>query len=263
MKKNSLNRGNDKNPKISVTFIILFGLLGGTILFSQGCVGTVGGPADCCPTFVAFDSTYDWVCPSSCPGGGLTQIEYTIKFTNVNHEECTPSDLRIDIKNITDNVNLPSHFFEAARGVYQGQEYIVLTKDTEFALNATTANCTGSLEKTLQVHVVDEGDTMTIVRNGKLPRPSFAFTNIPVKAGPGVKIDQVENVNPFDIFISKDGSSPERIPVGQNGTHLRDQPAAGYWTVGLTNQNDFLIYNGLADPNLTFIISLKCTCSSS
>lgn len=263
MKENTPRRGNDKNQKISLVLIIMFGLLGGTILFSQGCVGTIGGPADCCPTFVAFDSMYDWVCPASCPGGGLTQIDYTIEFTNVNHEGCEPSDLRIDMKNITDNVDLPSHYFEASRSVYQGREYIGLIKDTEFALNVTTVNCTGYAQKTLQVHVVDEGDTMTIVRNGKLPRPSFAFTNIPVKAGPGVMVEKVENVNPFDVFISKDGSPAEMIPVGQNGTYLQGQAASGHWSIGVTNQSDFLIYNEGVDPSLAFKIYLKCTCTSS
>lgn len=263
MKKNPTHRGIGKNYTIPIVLILLVGLLGGTVLFSQDCIGIVGGPTDCCPTFVAFDSTYDWVCPASCPGGGLTQLDYTIKFTNANHEECTPSDLRIDVKNITDNVDLPSHFFEASRGVYQGHEYIRLVKDTKFAFNATTANCTGYAEKALTVNVVDEGDSLTVVRNGKLPRPSFAFPDIPVKAGPGVKVERVENVNPFAIFVSKDGSNPETIPVGQNGTYLRGYDVAGFWTVGLTNQNDFLIYNGLSDPNLTFIVYLNCTCSSS
>jgi len=263
MKENTPRSGIDKNQKISLVLIILFGLVGGTILMSEDCVGTVGGPTDCCPTFVAFDSTYDLVCPASCPGGGLTEIDYTIKFTRANHEECIPSDLRIDVKNMTDNVDLPSHFFEAAKGIYQGREFIGLTKDTEFSINATTADCTGYGQKTLMIHVVEEGDSMTIVRNGELPRPGFAFTNIPVKAGPGVKIEKVENINPFEIFISKDGSFPEKIPVGQNGTHLHDQPVAGYWSIGLTNQNDFLLYNQLSDPNLTFNVYLRCTCISS
>jgi hypothetical protein len=261
MKKSKLYHETDKNLKISLVLSMLFGF-SFVIVLCTGCVGIIGGPTDCCPTIGAFDSTYDWVCPAFCPGGGLTQIDYTIKFTRSNNEECKPSDLTIMVRNVTDNIDLPSHFFDAGKGVYQGREYILITKDTEFELNATTADCAGSLQKILKVRVVEDGSVLTIVRNGKLTRPSFAFPNIPVKAGPGVKIEKVENVNPFDIFISKDGSSPEIIPVSQNSTSLRDQDAAGYWTIGLTNVNDFLIYNELTNPSLTMNIYLKCTCHS-
>jgi hypothetical protein len=241
---------------------LLFGLTFATVLFS-GCVFDTSGRSmnDCCPDVIAFQSSYDWICPSSCPGGGLTEIDYTVEFKDKHKEACEPSNLNISVRNVTDNIDLPAYTFSPETGIYQGRLYLTLFKDTEFALNATTIDCSGNAQQTLMVHVVEDGSYLTVVRNGKLTYPDMIFTSIPVNAGPGVKVDKVGNANPFAIIVIKDGT-PDTIPVGVNGTVLRGQDAAGYWSIGLTNEKDLSVYNQLANPNLTMNIYLKCSCNS-
>lgn len=258
MKKKELSRGVDTTRKVIVVTPFLLGLLFITVLLT-GC----DLPTVCCPTGVAYDTNYDWVCPAACPGGGTTVITWDVIFTdNKNNEQCDPGDIRITIRNITDNVDLPTEILNPSKGKYHGEQVIHLTKDTEFGLNVTGGSCSYSGTKTIPVHVVSKGSFVTIVRNGKLTYPDMTFTNIPVKAGPGVKVEKVENLNPFDIVVTKD-TIIEVIPPGRSGSAFqhRDIDANGPWSIGLTTEDDFSIYNNqMPDPNLSVNIYLRCTC---
>jgi|GEM_PF-2449054 hypothetical protein len=263
-RKRELYHGLNNPSNAVLSLFILFGLTFSTVLIA-GCTFDTSGlaPNECCPTVLAFHSSYDWICPASCPGGGLTQIDYLIEFRDGHKEVCEPSDLKITVRNVTDNIDLPSHVFLSEKGVYQGTEYFRLSKDTEFELNATTKNCTAHAQKILTINVVEEGDFLTVVRNGKLTYPDMEFIDIPINAGPGVKVEKIENVNPFWIVVAKGTNPGELIFTGQNGTMYRDQEAAGYWSIGLTKEEDFSIYNNqMPDPNLTINMYLKCTCNS-
>lgn len=260
--------GNIDQGGISIPHSLLVVLILGSITFATvltaGCDFDASGlpPPQCCPTVLAFHSAYDWICPASCPGGGLNQIEYIIEFKDDHKERCDPGDLTITIRNVTENTDLPSHVFLAEKGVYRGIEFFTLSRDTEFALDAVTKNCTAHAQKTITVNVVDKGDFLTVAGNGALTTPIMGFINIPVSTGPGVKVEKIENVNPFWIWVAKGTGSGDLIFSGQNGTMYRDQEAAGYWSIGLTNEQDLSKYNQLADPNLTVNMYLKCTCNS-
>lgn len=264
MEKKKKNIHGAKNRSTSFLGIFLLcGITCATIL-TAGCSFDTSGlaPPQCCPTVLAYHAAYDWICPASCPGGGLNQIEYIIEFKDNHKELCDPGDLTITIRNVTENTDLPSHVFLAEKGMYHGIEFFTLSKDTEFALNATTSNCSAHAQKTLTINVVEEGDYLTVAGNGKLTYPIMGFTNIPVRTGPGVKIEKIENVNPFWIWVAKGTGSGDLIFPGQNGTMYRDQEAAGYWSIGLTNEQDLAKYNQGADPNLTVNMYLKCVCNS-
>jgi hypothetical protein len=159
-------------------------------------------------------------------------------------------------------VDLPTQSLNPSQGNYHGEQVIHLTKDTEFGLNITGESCSYSGTKTIPVRVVSEGRFITVVRNGKLTYPGMTFTNIPVKAGPGVKVEKVQNLNPFDIVVTKD-TIIEVIPKGETGTAFqhRDVDANGPWSLGLTSEDDFSIYNNqMPDPNLSVNIYLRCNC---
>lgn len=264
-KKKKTFPGVDITSKSFLAVLILFGITFATVL-TAGCDFDTSGlePTHCCPTVLAFHSSYDWICPASCPGGGLNQIEYIIEFKDNHKELCDPEDLTISIRNVTDNTNLPSHFFSAEKGIYRGTEFFTLTKDTEFELNASTISgiCSGSTLKTLTINVVDEGDFRTVVGNGMLTGPDMKFENIPIDTGPGVKIDKIENVNPFWIWVAKDTNPADLIFSNQNGTVYHDWEAAGHWSIGLTKEVDLSLYNQLPEPNLTVNVYLKCDCKS-
>lgn len=258
MKKGPLIRREDSARKVLFVSPLLLGLVFVTVLFT-GC----DLPTVCCPTGVAYDTNYDWVCPSACPGGGTTIITWDVIFTdNKNNEQCDPGDIRITIRNITDNVDLPTEILNPSKGKYHGEQVIHLIKDTEFGLNVTGESCSYSGTKSIPVHVVSKGSYKTVVCNGKLSYPDMTFANIPVKAGPGVKVEKVENLNPFTIFVTKD-TIIEVIPPGKSGSAFqrKDIDANGPWSIGLTTEDDFSIYNNqMPDPNLSVNIYLRCIC---
>lgn len=259
MKKNGgLSRGLDNTLKIVLVSPILFGLIFVTVMVT-GC----DKPVFCCPTGVAYDSSHEWVCPSECPGGGTTVITWDVMFTDTEkNEQCDPGEIRISIKNITDDVDIPTESLNPSMGKYHGEQVIHLIKDTEFGLNVTGGSCSYSGTKSIPVHVVSKGSFNTVVRNGQLPYPDMKFKNIPFDAGPGVKVEKVQNLNPFDIVVVKD-TIVEVIPPGVNGSAFqqKDIDANGPWSLGLTNETALSIYNNqMPDPNLSVNIYMRCSC---
>ena len=249
--------------KNKITFLkeALFGF-GFIILSSSGCPPKEL-PPQCCPIVTAFEVRDPWVCPENCPGGGKTRLEYKIEFWRENELCEPPEEFTVSIKNLTDNVNLPTQALNNPQvGIYSGVQEITLKKDTEYELKAKGGDkvcIEGS--KTLKVDVVNQGDFHEICFSGKLDPPNCTFSGGPLPFGPGVLIDNIYNPNLFNIRVDKDNLS-EFIGSKKNGWALSDKEATGKWSIGLPDGQDCMSYSNLPEPDqkLCVIVFLKCTC---
>jgi hypothetical protein len=230
---------------------------------SASCTGVIscGGPR-CDPVVGGFKASHPWVCPENCPGGGITEIYYSIKFRNAQSELCEPPEnFSIKVTNVTDNVdepNLPDT--NPAPEVFQGTKQVHLTHDTQYELTVDGGTiCSGKASQTLNVQVVS-GNTRyhDICFSGKLswPIPFQGYQDF----GPGVVIDHTHNLqDKFRIKISNDAApTPETLAESADGYALSGFPAEGNWTINLTSEQDVNPYNQQQQPQLCVRVYLRC-----
>lgn len=248
--------------KIVIPAVLVFGLA--VPLLSSSCEVDIGG---CCPEIKAFKVDDPWVCPSNCPGGGKTRVNFQVEFRK-GAELCKPPEpVNISIKNLTDGVDLPPLTIEnPGTGVYEGTEDIRLTKDTDFELTVkgVDGQFCGNKSGKLRVNVVDKGDFANICFSGPLScTPSGSKENKGYEPfGPGVLIDHVENLDSLKVGVRKDSSTDHLPPYWSRGTGLSGLEANGQWAVWLESEADCKIYNArpVDAQKLCLNVYLQCQC---
>lgn len=235
-------------------------LLGLSLLLS-GCPGTLG--PGCCPKIKAFKVDDPWVCPANCPGGGKTRINYEIEFWRENERCEPPRKLKISIKNVTDNIDLPPLIWNNPKlGIYTGVEQVRLTKDTEYKLTVKTEEVTCvEASGSLNVNVVDKGDFHEICFSGSLDWPNCTHNGGFVPFGPGVLVDRTNNPSLYGVLVTKDSKS-EFVKPYKDGWAFSGSDAAGSWSIGLTSQTDCNSYASLPKEKQSLCVNayLKCVC---
>ncbi len=251
--------------KRSLNRIPLFLLLTVLILMptSTSCdTGEITCGGRCDPVIKAFTVSDPWICPENCPGGGVTQINYSIEFRSDQNEVCeAPKSFSIKIRNVTDNVDLPGlSYSNPTPGVYEGSQEVRLTHDTEYELTvAGGETCSKTVAEKLTVQVVN-GNTryQDICYNGILnwPKPFQGYQHF----GTGIIIDHTHNLqDKFRINVGNDSASTtETLPEGGDGTALSGFPADGNWTINLTSEQDAFDYNKQPNPKLCVRVYLRC-----
>lgn len=237
-------------------------LLGGS-MFLVGCMVDFTPP--CCPAGVIFMAQDPWICPSNCPGGGVTRLDFEIQFEQEG-EACDPGDdFTIFIENVTDGTILPSLVYaNPGTGLYNGTVEVTLTQDTTFRVDASreTVDC-GTADANLTVQVVDEGDSHEISLNGALDPPDCTLDQGFIPFGPGVLVDHIENLTSYSIVVTKD-THTEPIPPNGQGYAIgnANEPAAGLWSIGLSDSDECHSYADLpADLQyLSIKVFLQCDC---
>ena len=237
-------------------------LVGGASLLA-GCALDFTSP--CCPSGVVFTAQDPWICPTNCPGGGVTRINYEIQFDQ-DGEACDPGDdFTIYIENLTDGVILPPLVWDnPVTGTYEGTVEVTLTQDTTFRIEASRekVNC-GEAEAELAIQVVDQGDAHEISLSGALDPPSCTLDGGFIPFGPGVLVDHIENLTTYSIAVTKDTHTELIQPNGQGyAIGAANEPAAGNWSMGISDSDDCSRYAN-ESPDRQYLstrVFLQCDC---
>ena len=237
-------------------------IVGGLMLL-PGCLVDFTSP--CCPSAVVFMAQDPWICPSNCPGGGVTRLNYEIQFEQ-DGKACDPGDdFTIFIENVTNGVILlPLVWDNPGTGLYEGTVEVTLTQDTTYRVEATRENVDcGTAEAELTIQVVDQGDSHQISLSGILDPPNCTLDGGFVSFGPGVLVDHIENLNSYHIAVTKDTHTELILPNGQGyAIGGANEPAAGNWSIGLSDSDECHAYaNLLVDQQfLSIKVFLQCDC---
>jgi len=248
--------------KKRVNLFMLSGLLILSIsLALLNCMGEVTWVNPCCPKMAGVPKSEQWICPASCPGGGLVVLPYTITFSDQNGRWCNPEKPEFIITNVTDNVVVRKFTPTSTQaGVYTGTEKIKITKDTTYRLTVTQKDksCL-DISQEFPVNVINDGDYELLPFSGKFEPPYtmtiFSFCD----AYPGVLIDSVENVQNYKITLTKSNYPPDTIDPYKTSDKWARLEARDYWGIGLTSLADIQSYNSQTSlPTLVIKINLTC-----
>lgn len=195
----------------------------------------------CCPQINEFRSLYSWVCK-----GNTTNIYF--KITNqAEGRNCDPDDPRglIQIKNMTENVAYmpPADYDHPSTGVYQnkpGGIPATINMDSKIRLTASGDKECEPAIKEIEVRVVDKGDfhDLCCPHNGN-PWPTGQWELQTKIFGPGVQVDSVKNMNPFEIEVTLQGKSARVAPNGGISRRHHNLPASGKWVIRVLDKNTY------------------------